>query len=171
MQIINHGVVNIERNTEKEPAERPAPALGDYANAAGIIADALQSVGVSPEKVMEFLKCVCEPFGFPVTENRAAYASRGMYTATQIASKLGIFSTQGRPHAHAVSAILKHNIYIGEEHTETLVLFETADFTVYYTRYDGYALERVQSWVNANGMPSEVDGAYYTYWVQYKPRR
>jgi hypothetical protein len=174
MQVINQsgGTVNVENVNEREEAGRAAavslPTLGEYNDAVKIILSALRNMGASPERVMDFLNGVYEPFGIPVTEDCEFAGTQKMYTATQIAGSLGLYSMNGYPHAHAVSAILNNNLFIGEEHRAELILFETANLTVYFTRYDKYALERVRNWVETNGLPDEVDGACYTYYIFYK---
>jgi len=172
MQVINHsgGTVNIENVNEREEPGRAAhsPTLGEYNDAVKIIVNALQNIGVSPEKVVRFLNGVYEPLGIPIAEDFKTAATKRMYTATQIARKTGLYSMYGYPHAHAVSAILNHNICIGDEHKVELILFETENITVYFTRYDEYALERLRDWVSINGQPDEVDGACYTYYIRYK---
>lgn len=97
----------------------------------------------------------------------AAYGKNFPYTAYKIASKLGIYSIYGRPHAHAVSAILNNNIRIGKEHMEERLLFSSEYFDVWYTRYDGYAMNCVADWIARNGLPYDIDGFYYTYHVRY----
>ena len=172
MQVINQngGTVNIETINEEtgRAAATSSPTLGEYNDAVKIILSALRNMGVAPERIIEFLDGVYEPFGISVAEDGGMAGTQTMYTATQIAGLLGLYSMYGLPHAHAVSAILNHNLFIGEEHKAELVLFETTDFTVYFTRYDGYALERVRDWLEINGLPDEVDGTCYTYYIFYR---
>ena len=163
---------------KNQQAAMLAPHLGEYNAAARIIIQEMKEAGAAPEEIIGFLKGLYEPFGIPVEDefepDEFGFAAEPeqeqpvTYSATQIARMLGVYSEFDRPHAHAVSAILNHNINIGDEHKYVYVLFETCDLTVYCTRYDGYALERVLDWVEANGLPYAVDGRCYTYYVQYK---
>jgi len=155
---------------QRQPTALPIPRLCEYAEAAVRVIRALQEAGAEPGQIIDFLKGASGPPPDAFAAEEAAFAQppRVTYTATQIARKLGLYSAYDRPHAHAVSAILNHNLYIGEAHREDHILFETRDFTVYCARYDEYALGRVLEWVKNNGLPGFVDGLYYTYHVRYK---
>ena len=163
---------------KQQQAAMLAPHLGEYNAAAKIIVQVMKEADAAPEEIIGVLKGLYEPFGISVSDefepeefgfvDEAELEQPMTYSATQIARKIGVYSEFDRPHAHAVSAILNHNIGIGEEHKYVYVLFETKDFIVFCTRYDEYALECARHWVEVNGQPYTVDGRCYTYYIRHK---
>ena len=158
--------------TETTHQSHSPTSIGKYADAAKLIIRELKEAGAAPHQIIDFLEGLYESFGVSFAPDPdfmlEGKPEKQTYSATQIARKIGAYSENGRPHAHAVSAILNHNLYIGQEHKQTAVLFETGDFIVFYTRYDEYALARVMDWVADHGLPDFVDGQFYTYTIRYK---
>lgn len=162
------------------------PRLSEYADAISRVMHELKNIGASPEQIISLLKGDGRPPGNTDTDEMkvevdiemevdipAVPASpvkypRRMYTAYQIARELGIYSMYGRPHAHAVSAVLNNMLSLDDEHYEERLLFETGNVTVTYAVYDKYALERVRKWLFANNLPTDVEGYCYTYHFLYK---
>lgn len=166
----------------KQNAFTLIPSLSEFAEAAKTIIRELYDIGASPGEIIGLLRGDREPpdssgtlepedSSFEPYDFEPYEPVKHRYTAYQIARELGIYSIYGRPHAHAVSAILNYNILIEPEHTEERMLFETSNIDVYYTLYDWHALEQAQKWVEGNGYPYEIDGFSYTYHVLYGKRR
>ena len=144
----------------------PIPRLGEFNACARIIVRALRDIGATAKQVLQFLKGVYEPIGITVTENGAFADSSQMYTAKQIAEKLGIYSLNGNPHYQAVACILNENIFVGNDHKR----LETQDYgnhTGVCLCYDEYAVQSVKEWLYEHGYPDEVYGFERTYHIVY----
>lgn len=161
----------------------PIPQLSEFVDAARLIIRELKDAGASPGEIIDFLKGTSQLPDAPQTveievelevipevieqDVKIYKPAKHTYTARQIARKLGLYSMYGKPHAHAVSAILNNNLCIGNEHKDVRILFVTEELVVYYTLYDAHAVVCAQKWVQSNDYPYEVDGFYYTYHVRY----
>ncbi|MCL2853920.1 MAG: Rha family transcriptional regulator [Defluviitaleaceae bacterium] len=147
-------------------AAMPAPRLGEFNACARIIVRALRDMGATAQQVICFLKGVYEPLGITVAEEDAFERIPQVYTAKQIAQRLGIFSLNGHPHYQAVACILNENIFIGDDHK----IVETGDYGSHigvYVRYDEYAVQSVMDWLHEHEYPDEVYGFERTYHVIY----
>lgn len=178
----------MNKQTQEQPQTSTFyfPRLSEYADAFSRIMRELKNIGASPGQIIGLLKNDGRPpddsgadaaqleleldfsIGIPVTPPVSVSQHRQLYTARQIARRLGVYSMYGRPHAHAISAILNNNLFIDDEHFEEQILFETGNVTVFYTRYDEYALGQVRDWLSSNDLPYEVDGYCYTYHIRYR---
>jgi hypothetical protein len=79
---------------------------------------------------------------------------------------LSIYSTNGNPHAQAVSCILNENLFIGDDH-KTVVTLDCGDHTGISVRYDEYAVQSVMNWLVEYEFPDEVYGFERTYYIRY----
>ena len=144
----------------------PPPRLGERNACARIIVHALRDVGATAEQILQFLKGVYEPLGIAVAEDGTFDDIPQMYTAKQIARKLGIYSLNGNPHYQAVACILNENIFVGDSHRRVDTQ-EYGDLIGICVRYDEYALQSVMDWLHEYGYPDEVYGFERTYHVVY----
>jgi len=165
----------VKRFNEMEAAERaelearaamPAPRLGEYNACVRIIIRALNNWGATPERIIAFLKGVYEPLGITVTDDGEIDDVPVFLTAKQIAEMLSIYSTNGNPHAQAVSCILNENLFIGDDH-KTVVTLDCGDHTGISVRYDEYAVQSVMNWLVEYEFPDEVYGFERTYYIRY----
>jgi Rha family phage regulatory protein len=143
------------------------PRLGEFNACARIIVRSLRDTGATAEQILNFLKGVYEPLGIAVAEDDEFENVPQMYTAKQIAKKLGIYSVNGNPHYQAVSCILNENIFIGDCHKSVL----TNDYGTHIgisVRYDDYAVQSVRDWLSEYACPSEIYGFERTYYVLYQ---
>ena len=145
----------------------PAPRLGECNTAVRIIVRALQNMDASPERILAFLKEAYEPFGISVSVESEFDDTPRLYTAKQIAHKLGVYSVSGNPHYHAVACILNENIFIEDRH-KTVVTENYGSYTGICVRYDDYAVKAVKEWLDEYGYPNEIYGFDRTYRVLYK---
>ena len=151
----------------EELSAMPAPRLGEYNACVRIIVRALRYMGATPDSIINFLKGVYEPLGIMVIEDNELNQIPQMYTAKQIAQKLGIYSLNGKPHFQAIASILNENIFIDDVHK----IVETMDYGSHIgvcVRYDEYALQSVKNWLREYGYLSEVYGFDRTYRILYK---
>ena len=147
--------------------QMPRPRLGEYNACARIIVPGLRNLGATAEQIVKVLKDIYEPLGIKVMDDGELESAPKLYTAKQIAKKLGIYSINGNPHHQAVACILNENLYIGDDHKTV----ETRDYGNHigvYVRYNDYALLSVKDWIKEYGYPREIYGFDRTYQVLYK---
>ena len=158
--------VYVTKFNEMEAAEREAeikayarPRLGEFNSAVKNILGGMSYALSAPSKVMKFLRGVYEPLGIEVNTEGDYY---GYFSATEIASLLGIYSSTNRPHGHAVSAIISKIENYGL-HT-MMIPYGLVGVTF---RYDNYILEGVRDWIADNNNPSEVPHQGFNYHIYY----
>ena len=154
---------------ESEPVEsKPLPPqLGEYNAATRIIVSAMKRRCISDDRIMEFVKGVYEPLGFTIISDEELSQTPTMYTAEQIAYKLGMYSMYGNPHSQAVSCLLNEVLCIHFEHKKVI----TSDYGTHIgisVRYDVHAVNAVIDWLMINNRPGEIDGYWRTYYVRYR---
>ena len=145
----------------------PVPRLGEFNACARLVVRSLRDMGATPEQLVRFLKGVYEPLGIVVADDEELNNTPQMYTAKQIAKKLGIYSVNGNPHYQAIACILNENLFIGDSHKSVI----TNDYGTHVgisVRYDDYAVQSVKYWLAEYGYPSEIYGFDRTYQVLYK---
>jgi hypothetical protein len=109
---------------------------------------------------MGFLRGVYEPLGIAVRENGD---DRDYYSVTIIAKALGIYSETGRPHGHAVSAIIAK---LGDlAHHAIAIPYGLVGVTF---KYDYSVAERVENWIALNGKPHLIPHLDFDYHVYYR---
>ena len=145
----------------------PVPRLGEYNACARIIAKGLRDRGASAEEILKFLKGVYEPLGIVVAEDGELDNAPQMFTAKQIAKRLGIYSVNGNPHYHAVSCILNENLFIDESH-KTIEASDYGNHIGVCVRYDEYAVQSVKDWLAEYSYPNEIYGFERTYRILYR---
>ena len=100
----------VSRFHELETAEREAeiksyarPRLSEFNSAVKNVLNGMSQAYIAPDNVMKFLCGVYEPLGITVSEDSYTPCH---YSATDIARFHGIYSETGKPHSHAVAAII-----------------------------------------------------------------
>ena len=136
----------VTKYNELEAVERAAeikaqntPGLSEFNSAVKNVLDGMSYAGVLPSRVMGFLRGVYEPLGIEVLTGGDGYDYQ---TATEIARKLKIYSETGRPHGHAVSAIIADlNVPAGHM---VIVPYGLVGVTA---RYDSFVSKAVWEWI------------------------
>jgi Rha family phage regulatory protein len=137
------------------------PHLRDFNGAVKNVLSGMAYAYETPNRVMNFLRGVYNPLGIEVLEDGV---KGNFYTATEIASLFGILSETGRPHAHAISAIIsKLNI-----HKSHMVAIPFGLVGVAF-RYDAVVVEAVVEWLIKNRFPHEVPYLGFEYHIYYRP--
>jgi Rha family phage regulatory protein len=158
----------VKKFNEMEAAEREAeikshakPRLSEFNGAVKNVLSGMSQCYTPPNRVMNFLCGVYEPLGIEVIP---FYEDDyyGYYTVTEIASYLGIYSDTGRPHGHAVSAIISK--LENHAHHAVAVPYGLVGVTL---RYDGYIVEAVRNWIADNNSPREVPYQGFDYHIYY----
>jgi Rha family phage regulatory protein len=158
----------VAKFNEMETAEREAeikahirPRLSEFNSAVKNVLNGMSYAHAAPDNVMKFLRGVYEPLGIEVHPiHETDYY--GYYTVTEIANMIGIYSSTGRPHAHAVSAIISK--IENNAHHMMVVPYGLVGATF---RYDNYILKAVRSWLSDNNWPCLVPYLGFDYHIFY----
>ena len=159
----------VAKFNEMETAEREAaikaharPRLSEFNRAVRNVLNGMSYCCTEPNRVMTFLSGVYEPLGIEVIPfHETDYF--GYLTVTEIAEVLGVYSESGRPHGHAVSAIVSK--IENHAHHAVVVPYGLVGVTV---RYDTQIVESVVNWLIANDLPSEIPYEGFDYHVIYR---
>jgi phage regulator Rha-like protein len=137
------------------------PNLDDVKNAARTIITVLQGAGMSPEEVTKGLVRIFEPMGLPFAPDK----SLGHYSLTDIAKETGIYSSSGKPHTRAISAIIsKLSI---EDENKMIIPIRRGDFVGAITMYDEFVCDSVFKWLADNRWPAAVSHGDKLYRIDY----
>jgi Rha family phage regulatory protein len=155
-----------EREHEREIAELKSkaatPRLQVFNTAVRNVLAGYSDVRASSEDVMSFLRGAYKPFGIQVIPHNFN-PCEWWGTATDIARELNIFSKAGRPHAHAVAAIIE-KLPVGTNHFSVMPY----GLVGVSLRYDRYVLRKVDDWITARGKPRDIPHNDFEYHVYYE---
>ncbi|GHU36108.1 hypothetical protein FACS1894105_05920 [Clostridia bacterium] len=150
-----------EREVETLKKQAITPRLAVFNKAIRTVIGGLNAAHASADTVLTFLQDSYKPFGIPVAD--IGDQSR-FYSASTIARALGVYSHTGRPHAHAVSAIIgKLDIDLGG-HVE-IAPYGLVGFSA---RYDIAVAEAVEDWLIVRGKPHDIPHEYFEYHICYE---
>jgi Rha family phage regulatory protein len=158
----------VAKFNEMEAAEREAeikaharPRLGEFNSAVKNVLKGMSYALALPTNVMKFLRGVYEPLGIEVLPvHETDYY--GYFSATEIANLIGIYSSTGRPHAHAVSAIISKI----DNHAKHTLAIPYGLVGVNF-RYDHDLLTAVREWLATNNYPYVVPYQGFEYRIHY----
>jgi hypothetical protein len=160
----------VSRFNELEAAEREAeiqsrskPRLSEFNGAIKNVLGVMSDAYVAPESVMDFLRDIYKPLGIKLAEDGYTPC---FYTVTDIAQINGIYSESGRPHSHAVAAILSRL----KIHESQIVAVPYGLVGVTY-RYDIDVISAVGEWISKNGFPNEVPYLNFNYHIHYNRKK
>jgi len=155
----------VTRYNELESAERAGleakaatPQLKTFNAAVRNVLSGLKASYATSDEVMDFLQGAYKPFGIEV----ASVKSKHFLSATDIARICGIHSITGRPHGHAVAAIIDR-LNIEPDHI-AIIPYGLVGVSV---RYDDYVLDAVYDWIEDNNHPHEIPHLYFNYHIYY----
>ena len=154
---------SIRKHGEYVSPRKAQQRLGEVNSAARIIRQTLREAGMAPQFVAVAMKSLYEPVGVEIPLEGITLNKR-LYDATAIASRLGVISKSGTPHAHAISAIIAQVDVLPEE--KELVPFQSginghSGTTMQYTES---VVAKVNLWLERHGYPEEIryNGKQYT---------
>jgi hypothetical protein len=142
-------------------AKAATPRLTVFNTAVKNVLNGMSAANTPPKAVMDFLHGAYKPFGINVKEFND---EKDFYSATAIASALGMYSYHGRPHAQAVSAIIEKLSFNPENHIE-IVPYSLVGFSM---RYDEYVAQAVADWIEQQNYPRHIPHNDIEYHVRYK---
>ena len=152
---------NAERaELESQLARSAAPQLKVFNTAVRNVLNGYANTCASYDDIMNFLRGAYKPFGI----NVADYSVRHYLTATNIAMLCGILSATGRPHAHAVAAIID-KLDIDHEHM-AVIPYGIIGISM---RYYSYVLDEVRYFIAENNLPHHIPHQDFEYHIYYDP--
>ena len=161
--IFDEVLPSIRKHGEYVSPRKAQRRLGEVNSAARIIRQTLREAGMAPQFVAVAMKSLYEPVGVEIPLEGITLNKR-LYDATAIASRLGVISKSGTPHAHAISAIIAQVDVLPEE--KELVPFQSginghSGTTMQYTES---VVAKVNLWLERHGYPEEIryNGKQYT---------
>ncbi|GHU95167.1 hypothetical protein FACS1894208_07510 [Clostridia bacterium] len=152
-----------QEERDRQIAEQNKPRLSEFNSAVRNVLDGMSYTCASPQRVMNFLHGVYSPLGIEVAADGDKY---GYYSATDIARNLGVYSDTGRPHGHAVAAIIsKLNISAGH------IVVVPYGLVSVFVKYAAVVVNAVFEWLAQNGFPHDIPHGGFEYHVYYDRNR
>ena len=161
--IFDEVLPSIRKTGEYVSSRKAQQRLGEVNSAARIIRQTLKEAGMAPQFVAVAMKSLYEPIGVEIPLEGLTLNKR-LFDATAIAKRLGIMSRSGKPHAHAVSAIIAQVDVLPDE--KELVPFQSgaSGHSGTNMQYAESVVPKVDLWLEQHGYPTEIShkGKQYT---------
>lgn len=157
---------SIRKHGEYVTSQKAQQRLGEVNSAARIIRQTLREAGMAPQFVAVAMKSLYEPVGVEIPLEGITLNKR-LFDATAIANRLGVLSRSGKPHAHAVSAIIAQVGVLPEE--KELVPFQSGinGHSGTNMQYTESVVAKVSLWLERHGYPTEISYKGKQYTVRY----
>lgn len=157
---------SIRKHGEYVSPRKAQQRLGEVNSAARIIRQTLREAGMAPQFVAVAMKSLYEPVGVEIPLEGITLNKR-LFDATAIADRLGVMSRSGKPHAHAVSAIIAQVDVLPEE--KELVPFQSGinGHSGTNMQYTESVVAKVSLWLERHGYPTEISYNGKQYTVRY----
>ena len=157
---------SIRKHGEYVSPRKAQQRLGEVNSAARIIRQTLREAGMAPQFVAVAMKSLYEPVGVEIPLEGITLNKR-LFDATAIADRLGVLSRSGKPHAHAVSAIIAQVDVLPEE--KELVPFQSGinGHSGTNLQYTESVVAKVSLWLERHGYPTEISYNGKQYTVRY----
>lgn len=164
--IFDEVLLSIRKHGEYVTSQKAQQRLGEVNSAARIIRQTLKEAGMAPQFVAVAMKSLYAPVGVEINLEGITVNKR-LYDATAIAKRLGIMSRSGKPHAHAVSAIIAQVDVLPEE--MELVPFQSgvSGHSGTNIQYTESVVTKVRLWLDRHGYPEQIDHKGKQYVVRY----
>ena len=153
--IFDEVLTSIRKHGEYVTSQKAQQRLGEVNSAARIIRQTLKEAGMAPQFVAVAMKSLYAPVGVEINLEGITVNKR-LYDATAIAKRLGIMSRSGKPHAHAVSAIIAQVDVLPEE--MELVPFQSgvSGHSGTNIQYTESVVTKVRLWLDRHSYPTEI---------------
>lgn len=157
---------SIRKTGEYISPRKAQQRLGEVNSAARIIRQTLKEAGMAPQFVAVAMKSLYAPVGVEIPLDGITL-NKQLYDAAAIARRLGVISKTGKPHSHAISAIIAQVDVLPEE--KELVPFQNSinghsGTTMQYTES---VVAKVNLWLERHGYPEEINYKGKQYVVRY----
>jgi len=158
----------VKKFNEMEIAERDAaikahekPRLNEFNSAVRNVLNGLNYCCAAPKRIISFLNGVYKQIGIEVCDTDDYIYD--FYSVTDIARLLKVYSKNGRPHGHAVSAIIA-KLNVSEAQT-IIVPYGLVGLMV---KYDWLVFQAVRDWFEENSKPRAIPHLNFKYHVYYE---
>ena len=157
---------SIRKHGEYVSPRKAQQRLGEVNSAARIIRQTLREAGMAPQFVAVAMKSLYEAVGVEIPLEGITQNKR-LFDAIAIADRLGVMSRSGKPHAHAVSAIIAQVDVLPEE--KELVPFQSGinGHSGTNMQYTESVVAKVSLWLERHGYPTEISYNGKQYTVRY----
>ena len=131
------------------------PTLSSTNNAAKIIGNTLKEAGMPPQFIALNLQRIYQPMGIDISLDGITTEKKS-FDATTIAERIGLFSKSGKPHGHAVSAIISY-LNISEDE-KVLVPFQNQNsgHSGSTVQYAESVIRKAWLWLKVRGCPTSI---------------
>lgn len=155
------------RKTGGYTAPKTKPKLGEVNSAARILIRTLKEAGMPAEYRAVALQNIYRPAGIDIPLIGITMPER-YYNPTEIAEKLGIYSTNGKPHGQAVAGLISTFEIAGDD--RVLAPFQNPNngHTSQNWQYSERVMGMVDSWIKENRNPDIISTTKKNYSVTYR---
>lgn len=155
------------RKTGGYTASKTKPKLGEVNSAARILIRTLKEAGMPAEYRAVALQNIYRPAGIDIPLIGITMPER-YYNPTEIAEKLGIYSTNGKPHGQAVAGLISTFEIAGDD--RVLAPFQNPHngHTSQNWQYSERVMGMVDSWIKENRNPDIISTTKKNYSVTYR---
>lgn len=140
--------------------------LGEVNSAARIIRQTLKEAGMAPQFVAVAMKSLYEPVGVEIPLESITL-NKQLFDATAIAKQLGVLSRSGKPHAHAITAIIAQVDVLPEEKELTPFQNAASGHSGTSVQYTKSVITKVHLWLERHDFPSCFSYRGKTYTLRY----
>ena len=140
--------------------------LGEVNSAARIIRQTLKEAGMAPQFVAVAMKSLYEPVGVEIPLESITL-NKQLFDATAIAKQLGVLSRSGKPHAHAITAIIAQVDVLPEEKELTPFQNTASGHSGTSVQYTKSVVTKVHLWLERHDFPSCFSYRGKTYTLRY----
>jgi len=140
--------------------------LGEVNSAARIIRQTLKEAGMAPQFVAVAMKSLYEPVGVEIPLESITL-NKQLFDATAIAKQLGVLSRSGKPHAHAITAIIAQVDVLPEEKELTPFQNTASGHSGTSVQYTKSVITKVHLWLERYNFPSCISYKGKTYTLRY----
>ena len=141
------------------------PTLGEVNEAAGIVSEIYREAGADVRFIAPLIGNLYKESGMNIPLPPIEMKEAAIYDQTEIAKKLGVLSSSGKPHPQAIGAIIdKLNISDDEK---IFTPFTNNGHSGVVTQYKENVLFAVEEWLKENSFPSVISGNGKNYSVKY----
>lgn len=140
--------------------------LGEVNSAARIIRQTLKEAGMAPQFVAVAMKSLYEPVGVEIPLESITL-NKQLFDATAIAKQLGVLSRSGKPHTHAIAAIIAQVDVLPEEKELTPYQNAASGHSGTSVQYTKSVVSKVHLWLERHDFPSCFSYRGKTYTLRY----
>lgn len=140
--------------------------LGEVNSAARIIRQTLKEAGMAPQFVAVAMKSLYEPVGVEIPLESITL-NKQLFDATAISKQLGVLSRSGKPHTHAIAAIIAQVDVLPEEKELTPYQNAASGHSGTSVQYTKSVVSKVHLWLERHDFPSCFSYRGKTYTLRY----